>query len=67
MQKVERLRMPGPQKQKDEHDRSTAAGDMVVYCAGFPAIHGRQPLYFEDQTFAAPRGDPAAKAARFTF
>ncbi|MGC1295240.1 MAG: hypothetical protein WA869_09375, partial [Alloacidobacterium sp.] len=34
--------------QKDEHDRITAAGDMVVYCAGFPAIYGRQPLYFEE-------------------
>ena len=45
------LRMPGPQK--DDHDRITAAGDMVVYCAGFPAIYGRQPLYFEDETFAA--------------
>jgi type IV secretion system protein VirD4 len=45
------LRMPGPQK--DEHDRITVAGDMVLYCAGFPAIYGRQPLYFEDKTFAA--------------
>ena len=27
-------RMPGPQK--DEHDRITAAGDMVIYCAGSP-------------------------------
>src|SRR5208283_1461069 len=44
-------RMPGPQK--DEHDRITAAGDMVIYCAGHPAIYGRQPLYFEDKTFAA--------------
>jgi len=45
------LRMPGPQK--DDHDRITAAGDMVVYCAGFPAIYGRQPLYFKDEVFAA--------------
>jgi len=30
-------RMPGPQK--DEHDRITAAGDMVIYCAGHPAIY----------------------------
>ena len=21
---------------------------MVIYCAGFPAIYGRQPLYFAD-------------------
>jgi len=53
------LRMPGPQK--DEHDRITVAGDMVLYCAGFPAIHGRQPLYFEDRTFAARAAVPAPK------
>jgi type IV secretion system protein VirD4 len=45
------LRMPGPKK--DTQGRITAAGDMVVYCAGFPAIYGRQPLYFEDKTFLA--------------
>src|ERR1700730_855566 len=44
------LRMPSPQK--DHHDMITAPGDMVVYCAGFPAIYGRQPLYFEDACFA---------------
>jgi type IV secretion system protein VirD4 len=48
------LRMPGPKK--DEHDIITQAGDMVVYCAGFPAIYGRQPLYFEDKTFSARAG-----------
>jgi hypothetical protein len=51
--------MPGPQK--DEHDRITAAGDMVIYCAGFPAIYGRQPLYFEDETFAARAAIPPPK------
>jgi type IV secretion system protein VirD4 len=50
-------RMPGPRK--DEHDRITAAGDMVIYCAGHPAIYGRQPLYFEDKTFAARAAIPA--------
>jgi hypothetical protein len=45
------LRMPGPQK--NERDLITAGGDMVVYCAGFPAIYGRQPLYFQDPTFVA--------------
>jgi type IV secretion system protein VirD4 len=54
-----------PKPQKDDRDRITAAGDMVVYCAGFPAIYGRQPLYFEDKTFAARAGAPAAKAERF--
>jgi type IV secretion system protein VirD4 len=45
------LRMPGPQK--NDRDLITVAGDLVVYCAGFPAIYGRQPLYFEDETFSA--------------
>ncbi len=52
-------RMPGPQK--DEHDRITAAGDMVIYCAGHPAIYGRQPLYFEDKTFVARAAIPSPK------
>jgi type IV secretion system protein VirD4 len=34
---------------------------MVVYCTGFPAIYGRQPLYFEDQTFAARAKIPPPK------
>ena len=45
------LRMPGPKK--DAGGLITEAGDMVVYCAGFPAIYGRQPLYFQDPTFVA--------------
>ena len=53
------LRMPGPQK--NDRDLITRAGDMVVYCAGFPAIYGRQPLYFEDQTFAARAKIPPPK------
>ncbi len=47
----EALRMPGPKK--DAHDRIVCGCDMVVYCAGFPAIYGRQPLYFQDPTFQA--------------
>jgi type IV secretion system protein VirD4 len=59
------LRIPGPQK--DEHDRITAAGDMVVYCAGFPAIYGRQPLYFDDETFAARAAIPPPKRSDSLF
>jgi type IV secretion system protein VirD4 len=59
------LRMPGPQK--DDRDRITAPGDMVVYCAGFPAIYGRQPLYFEDQTFAARAAIPPPKRSDSLF
>ena len=47
----EALRMPGPKK--DAHDRIVSGCDMVVYCAGFPAIYGRQPLYFQDPVFQA--------------
>ena len=36
---------------------------MVVYCAGFPAIYGRQPLYFQDETFAARAAIPAPKGS----
>jgi type IV secretion system protein VirD4 len=44
------LRMPGPKK---DGELIVEAGDMVVYVAGFPAIYGRQPLYFQDKTFTA--------------
>jgi type IV secretion system protein VirD4 len=67
MQKVQRplltpdecLRMPGPKK--DVNGLITEAGDMVVYCAGFPAIYGRQPLYFQDPTFAVRAVAPPPK------
>jgi type IV secretion system protein VirD4 len=51
--------MPGPKK--DAKGLITEAGDMVVYCAGYPAIYGRQPLYFQDPTFAARAAIPAPK------
>tara|TARA_R110002126_G_scaffold11644_2_gene51844 strand:- start:942 stop:2792 length:1851 start_codon:yes stop_codon:yes gene_type:complete len=44
-------RMPGPKK--DANGFITEAGDMVVYVAGFPAIYGKQPLYFKDPVFIA--------------
>ncbi len=53
------LRMPGPVK-ADNGD-ITEAGDMVVYVAGFPAIYGRQPLFFKDPTFQARASIPAPK------
>ncbi|WP_412758150.1 type IV secretory system conjugative DNA transfer family protein [Legionella bozemanae] len=45
------LRMPGPKK--DANGLIVEAGDMVVYAAGFPAIYGKQPLYFKDPVFMA--------------
>ncbi len=44
------LRMPGPQK--DSEDRITQPGDMVIYAAGYPAIYGKQILYFKDPVFS---------------
>lgn len=43
------LRMPGPQKSISGD--ISKAGDMVIYVAGFPAIYGRQSLYFKDPFF----------------
>ncbi|MEP6606907.1 MAG: type IV secretory system conjugative DNA transfer family protein, partial [Nitrosospira sp.] len=54
------LRMPGPVKGvKDGQDVIEKAGDMIVYVAGFPAIYGRQPLYFQDRIFQARAEVPA--------
>jgi len=53
------LRMPGPKK--DDNDRIVCGCDMVVYCAGFPAIYGHQPLYFQDSTFRARAEVPPPK------
>jgi type IV secretion system protein VirD4 len=44
------MRMPAALK--DDQGQVTKAGDMVVYVAGFPAIYGRQPLYFQDPVFS---------------
>lgn len=45
------LRMPGPQK--DASGYISQPGDMIIYAAGFPAIYGKQPLYFQDPVFSA--------------
>lgn len=52
------LRMPGPKK---EGELIVEPGDMVVYVAGFPAIYGRQPLYFQDKNFVARAAVEAPK------
>jgi type IV secretion system protein VirD4 len=52
------LRMPGPRK---EGELIVAPGDMVVYVAGFPAIYGRQPLFFQDPIFTARAAIAAPK------
>jgi type IV secretion system protein VirD4 len=44
------LRMTGPEK--DENGKITQPGDMIIYVAGYPAIYGKQPLYFQDPVFS---------------
>ena len=53
------MRMPGPKKSAKGDIEE--AGDMVIYVAGYPAIYGKQPLYFKDPVFAARAGVPAPK------
>lgn len=55
------LRMPGPKKSADGSIEE--AGDMVVYVAGYPAIYGKQPLYFKDPIFQARAAVPAPKVS----
>lgn len=55
------LRMPGPQK--DAKGDIVAPGDMVIYVAGYPAIYGKQPLYFSDPVFRARAAIPAPAAS----
>lgn len=55
------LRMPGPVK-TDSGDIAKA-GDMVIYVAGFPAIYGKQPLYFNDPIFQARAAIAAPSAS----
>lgn len=55
------LRMPGPRKNADGNIEEP--GDMVVYVAGYPAIYGKQPLYFKDPIFQARASVPAPKVS----
>ena len=51
------MRMLGPRK--DSNGMITEPGDMVIYATGYPAIYGKQPLYFVDPTFDARAKNPA--------
>ncbi|MGL5335205.1 MAG: hypothetical protein ACRC9R_03525, partial [Enterovibrio sp.] len=53
--------MPGPIKNA-QGDIETA-GDMVIYVAGYPAIYGKQPLYFKDPVFLARAGVAAPQSS----
>ena len=51
------LRLPGPIKNASGDIEEP--GDMVIYVAGYPAIYGKQPLYFNDPVFKARAALPA--------
>lgn len=53
------IRMPGAVK--DVNGLITRPGDMIIYCAGYPAIYGKQPLYFQDLVFQKRAAIPAPK------
>jgi type IV secretion system protein VirD4 len=53
------LRMPGPTK--NAAGEIEKAGDMVIYVAGYPAVYGKQPLYFKDPVFQARASIDAPK------
>jgi type IV secretion system protein VirD4 len=55
------MRMPGPKK-NDKGD-IVEGGDMVIYVAGYPAIYGKQPLYFKDPVFQARAAIPAPEVS----
>jgi type IV secretion system protein VirD4 len=55
------LRMPGPIK--NTNDEIEQPGDMVIYVAGYPAIYGKQPLFFKDPIFQARAVIPAPKTS----
>ena len=54
----EAMRMKGPKK--DRNGFITESGHMVLYIAGYPAIHGIQPLYFRDPELLRRARIPAA-------
>lgn len=52
-------RMPGPKKDLD--GGIIESGDMLVFVTGYPAIYGKQPLYFQDPVFQKRAEVPAPK------
>lgn len=45
------LRLPAPKK--DAAGKIKESGQMLIFIAGYPAIKGKQPLYFKDETLLA--------------
>lgn len=55
------MRMPGAKK--NDAEKIEKPGDMVIYVAGYPAIYGQQPLFFQDPVFAARAAVAEPKAS----
>lgn len=55
------MRLPGPRKAPGGD--IVAAGDMLIFPAGFRPVYGRQILYFLDSTFLARARIPAPQAS----
>lgn len=53
------MNLPGPKK---EGGNITEPGKMLVFVAGYPAIYGVQPLYFQDKTLLARAQVPSPEA-----
>lgn len=51
------LRLPGPKKTRTGEIET--AGDMLIFVAGYPAIYGKQTLYFQDEVFNERSKTPA--------
>lgn len=51
------MQLPAPTK--DPQGNITKAGDMLIFVAGFPAIYGIQPLYFQNSVLMARAKIPA--------
>ncbi|MCL1132647.1 hypothetical protein L2748_23585, partial [Shewanella sairae] len=49
-------RLPAPVKQGE---LLVQGGDMIIYVAGYPAIYGKQILYFNDPVYLARSQIPA--------
>lgn len=54
------LTLPGPKKDP-AGDKIIESGDMLIHVAGFPAIYGKQLLWFKDEIFKKRVKIPAPK------
>jgi hypothetical protein len=51
-------------RRRTQRARSKKPATWLIYVAGYPAIYGKQPLYFKDPVFPGARLDPRAEGQR---